>query len=361
MLPTHPVLWHEGMFLGPQHFQQAERHAAATAASALRALRALHHGVLRLELDGRALAGGDVALVAVEGILPDGSPVSALTPDDLPPARPVAEAFAATRTERAGVWLALPLSGDGAVAVSDDGVHQGRHTRFRRRAQSLPDASPGGIDRDVVLAAANLRLLFDHEARDGHTALRVAEIVRAPAGGFAIAEDFAPPCLRLGASGVLAGTVRRIAEILVARSSEMAAHRRSRTQGLVEFSVSELANFLMLLTVNGHLPRLLNQLHSGSAHPEDVYLGLATLAGQLMTLADEGHPKDLPALRARPPGRCLRGHRRTPAPAAASGHPDALHPDPGAAGERARPCRRHSRAGDRRREDLPVGGVEPGG
>jgi type VI secretion system protein ImpJ len=282
------------MFLGPQHFQQAERHAEMRHAGILRALRPLHHGVLRLELDGRALSGGDVALVAVEAVLPDGTAIATLTPDDLPLARPVAEAFAGARTDRVGVWLALPIASDGAVAVSDEGVHQGRHTRYRRRAGSLPDSSPGGGERDVALAVPNLRLLFEHEPRDGHTALRVAEIVRAPAGGYAIADDYAPPCLRLGASAVLAGTVRRVAEILVARSGEMAAHRRSRTQGLVEFSVSELANFLMLLTVNGHLPRLLHQLQSGAAHPEDVFLGLATLAGELMTLSDEGHPKDLP-------------------------------------------------------------------
>ena len=50
----------------------------------------------------------------------------------------------------------------------------------------------------------------------------------------------------------------------------------------------------ILPTVNATIPVLMH-LHSNSdTHPEDVFLVLARLAGELFTFSGEGHPKDLP-------------------------------------------------------------------
>jgi type VI secretion system protein ImpJ len=289
----HKVLWQEGMFLTPQHFQQADRYHQEQLSQVTRALSGHAHGVLHLDFDLQALAAGDVALTAGEGIFPDGTPFRFADPNELPPARPAAEHIA-DGEQRTAVWLGLPLTPPGAVACAPDGRHEGRHTRFRNRTASAIDDTPGGRAREIGLAAPNLRLLFGDESRDGHTCLRLAEIVRTGSGAFALAEDHVPPCLRLGAYPALLAVVRRITEILVGRSTELALSRRSRTQGMVEFSVSEAAAFLTLHTLNGSLPGLLHVLHTGHQHPEQVFLALATLAAQLMTLTDDGHPKDLP-------------------------------------------------------------------
>lgn len=304
MSATHKVLWHEGMFLAPQHFQQADRFHQERLAQVLRAVSGHAHGVLRLEIDRQALAGGDIALTAGEGVFADGTPFGFADPNELPPARPIADHLRDGAATLA-VYLALPLTPPGAVACAPEGSHEGRRTRFRMRTATVVDDTPGGRQREVALASPNLRLLFGDESRDGHTCLRIAEVVRAGSGGFALAEDRVPPCLRVGAYPALLGTVRRIAEILVGRSTELALQRRSRTQGMVEFSVSEAAAFLTLHTLHGHLPGLLHILHSGHQHPEQVFLSLAALAAQLMTLADEGHPKDLPRYQHDDPAACF--------------------------------------------------------
>lgn len=304
MTSLHQVHWHEGMFLGPQHFQQADRFHQDQLAQVLRAFAGNAHGVLRCTIDSHALAGGDLALSVGEGVFPDGTPFRFADPNELPPARAIAPHLTA-HDGRLDVWLALPLTPPGAVACAPDGRHDGRHTRFRSGSASVVDASAGGRERELALAAPNLRLLFGDEPRDGHTALRIATVLRCGAGGFALADDHVPPCLRIGAYPALSSCVRRITEILVGRSTELALARRSRSTGMVEFSVSEAAAFLTLHTFNSHLPSLLHILASGHQHPEGVFLQLATLAAQLMTLTDEGHPRELPGYRHDEPLACF--------------------------------------------------------
>jgi type VI secretion system protein ImpJ len=304
MSTIHPVLWHEGMLLTPQHFQQADRWHQAQLAQTVRAWIGDRHGILRLSLDHQALAAGEIALLQGEGIFPDGTPFSALAADDLPASRAIAEHLPDGEA-RVAIYLALPVAPAHGTASAADGRHDGRHTRYRTRAAVVLDSGAGGREREIALAVPNLRLLFGDEVRDGHTCLHIAELVRSGAGGFALADDRVPPCLRIGAYPALLDRVRRVTEMVIGRSTELALQRRARTQGMVEFSVSEAASFLTLHTLNGHLPGLLHLVQRGEAHPETVFLQLATLAGELLTLADEGHPQDLPRYQHDEPVACF--------------------------------------------------------
>ncbi|MBA3683667.1 MAG: type VI secretion system baseplate subunit TssK [Planctomycetes bacterium] len=290
------VLWHEGMFLAPQHFQQWDRWHDSRLTQVTRALQPLAWGITTLGVDTRALASQDFGLTAAAGIMPDGLIFAVADANDLPPARPIAPLFTAKR-ERLGVWLAAPLQRPGAHASSDTGQVDGRHTRWRRRQAEVADDHPAGQPREIAMADLNLRVLFEGESLDGLAALKIAEIRRDPTGGFALVDDYVAPCLHLAAAPALVGSLRRVVEILVGRAGEIARGRRSRTQGHVEFSVSEVASYLMLHTLNGAIPELMHWLGHGQAHPEAVFVRLASLAGQLATFSDDGQASDLPSYR----------------------------------------------------------------
>ena len=68
------VVWSEGLFLRPQHFQQQDRHAEWFVEARTRALGGLFWGFTHLELDEAALGTGKIALVSARGVLPDGTP-----------------------------------------------------------------------------------------------------------------------------------------------------------------------------------------------------------------------------------------------------------------------------------------------
>lgn len=290
------VLWSEGMFLTPQHLQQWDRYWHGQLEARLAALHASGFGVRDLVADPDALAGGQLRLTRCDAVLPDGTVVSFPGADQAPPSRDVAPHFGPDR-EGLAVYLALPECPEGGVAAAPGGRHDGRATRFDSRQVELRDENAGGGKRMVGVAAANLRVLFEGESLDGHTWLKVAQLARSTTGGFVLSEGFVPPCLNLSASPRLMAHLRKILEILGTKSTEFSRQRRDRGAGLASFSTSEAASFWLLHTVNGALPPLQHMFATGHAHPEQVYLELARLAGYLFTFASEGHPKDLPPYR----------------------------------------------------------------
>jgi type VI secretion system protein ImpJ len=288
------VLWSEGMFLTPHHFQQADRYYENLISRRLSAVRALGWGVCRLQINTDALANGEFVLSKCSAVLPDGLAVETPDLDPLPPARPIEAFFDAKRTSL-GVYLAVPLARAGALAFSAEGTADGRPTRYHRRSFAAADENSGGNEREVVLAAKTLRILFEGEPPDDYVTLKIAELTRTATGKYGASEAYVPPCLFLSSSPQLVAYLRRILEMISAKSSELAGQRRQRSAGLVEFTMSEAANFWFLHTVNAAIPVLMHLHNNSDAHPEDVFLALARLAGELFTFSGDGHPKDLPA------------------------------------------------------------------
>jgi type VI secretion system protein ImpJ len=297
MEPLQKVLWHEGMFLTPVHFQQWDRQGEAERQLQAALLQPLGRGLAGLELDGQALANQSVALRRAAGAFPDGTVFDMPRTDALPQARHLGAAFDASRKERLGIYLALPAIQPGVALCDDPERPSPSPVRFRRQTTTVRDAVPGGSDREIATLAKELTLRLEGESLDGFTTLKIAEVARDAGGGCSLVETYIPPCLSIGAAPAIQRILRRVVDILGARSSDLAKGRRQRTQGLVEFSVSETANYFMLHTVNGALPGLMHLLDQGTAHPERLYLELARLAGQLLTHASEGHARDLPPYR----------------------------------------------------------------
>src|SRR5574341_1098269 len=148
------------MFLTPHHLQQADRYFEGLVRRGLRTVQALGWGVCRVQIDPEALAGGELLLSRCQAVLPDGLAVDVPELDPAPPARPLAPAFDAKRAT-IGVYVASPLARSGAAACSADGTVDGRPTRYRRQAVVVSDENGGASEREVALAAKNLRIVFE--------------------------------------------------------------------------------------------------------------------------------------------------------------------------------------------------------
>jgi type VI secretion system protein ImpJ len=70
------VVWHEGMLLAPQHFQQADARLDALVAWHALAANPFGWGVRHFEIDAALLQSGILRVLAVEAIFPDGTAVS---------------------------------------------------------------------------------------------------------------------------------------------------------------------------------------------------------------------------------------------------------------------------------------------
>src|SRR5690606_41515871 len=67
------VVWHEGMLLRPQHFQQNDRYYDHQLKARTQLLHSCAHGFFNLEIDHQFLAMGKLVLSQASGIPPDGS------------------------------------------------------------------------------------------------------------------------------------------------------------------------------------------------------------------------------------------------------------------------------------------------
>ena len=85
------VLWSEGMFLRPQHFQQEEGYLAWSRHHRSLSGRAHFWGFHEIKIDADALSLGKVLITSAHGVLPDGtpfrlpSPAAILAPFEVPP------------------------------------------------------------------------------------------------------------------------------------------------------------------------------------------------------------------------------------------------------------------------------------
>lgn len=66
------IQWHEGMFLGPQHFQQQDLRNEQILSHQLHLLSHCHFGVHTLKIDPILLADGVIRVLALEAVMPDG-------------------------------------------------------------------------------------------------------------------------------------------------------------------------------------------------------------------------------------------------------------------------------------------------
>lgn len=76
-LPAIPdrIQWHEGMLLGPQHFQQLQARVDALGAWQQLAAQPLAWGLRRFAIDAGLLAAGRLRVELLEAVMPDGTPV----------------------------------------------------------------------------------------------------------------------------------------------------------------------------------------------------------------------------------------------------------------------------------------------
>ena len=68
------VVWSEGLFLQPQHFQQHERYLERLIEGRSAALRAYGYGFAKLNVNEEQLALGKVAITTATGLMSDGTP-----------------------------------------------------------------------------------------------------------------------------------------------------------------------------------------------------------------------------------------------------------------------------------------------
>jgi type VI secretion system protein ImpJ len=266
------VVWSEGMLLQQQHLQQQDRYWRNYIESRC-GRRPAGWGFFRLELDEHQLALGKLALLACEGIMPDGTPLSLPADDDLPLALDIPE-----DARDAVVVLALPLIRPGAPEAGA-GAPDDEHVRYRPVECTVRDNNVAD-DQEAVMHVGRLRLrlALREEVGQGYVSVGVARVVERRADNTVVLDrSYCPPALDCRAAPRLARFMDELVGLLGQRGAAL-ANRLTRPHA---HGAAEIADFLLLQLVNRAEPLYRHLSAMGGVHPGDLYRELIQLAAEL--------------------------------------------------------------------------------
>ncbi len=291
MRRLQPVIWSKGTFLSPQHLQIQDRFIEGTLQFRLEALNFRPWGFQELRINQEALAAGNFAISTATGLFPDGVPFDIPDSDPAPAPKPLVQYFEADQ-EGVDVYLAIPHYRERGLNVSV--AQRNADTRYVAEIVMVRDENSGLSEKPIQIAQKNFRLLLEGESRQGTSALRIANVKRTSAGSFQLDPRFVPPLLDISASEYLIAILRRLVEILSAKSGMLAGMRRQKNQSLADFTASDIANFWLLYTVNSYFPLFRHLFETKKGHPEGLFSIMTSLAGALTTFSLKIQPRDLP-------------------------------------------------------------------
>ncbi|MEK7409056.1 MAG: type VI secretion system baseplate subunit TssK [Acidobacteriota bacterium] len=287
------VVWSEGMYLGPHHFQAQSRYFEDTVQFASSTLWFEPYGLVGCGLDAEALLSGTFSLVHARGIFPDGLPFQMPECDALPPARNITELFPPTR-DRLTVLLAIPRRRPDGLNCVPAEEQNGETVRYLAEPCVLHDENTGRDEKTVRLGRKNIRLLVDTEAGEEFVTLPLARVMRDGAGHFILDPEFIPPCLDIGVSERLSTMLRRLIEMLEDKRAALARGPRGQAKFAAGYSAQEVATFWFLHAINSGLAPLRHLHYARRGHPEGLFVELSRLAGALCTFGLDSHPRALP-------------------------------------------------------------------
>ncbi|HRW64150.1 MAG TPA: type VI secretion system baseplate subunit TssK [Candidatus Competibacter sp.] len=287
------VVWSEGMFLRPQHFQQQDRYLEALVRQSCRHLRPYDWGVAELALDREALALGKIAITTASGLLPDGTPFS--IPDHDPPPAPLT-IDADVRDTR--VMLALPLRRTGMADVERGEQQQDTATRYRAVAREVRDNNVDTANNSAFVETGERRLRLFLDTRDSseHTCIGIARVQeKRPDQTVVLDPGYLPPCLDCRGVPVLLGFATEVLGLLHQRGDALA--ERVAGAGTSRGAGVDIAQFLRLQTVNRFEPLFAHLTSMQGLHPEAFYQIALQLAGEMSTFTGKTkrRPPSFPA------------------------------------------------------------------
>ena len=288
MKSLSPVVWSEGMHLGPHQFQAQSRYFEDSIEFATSALWFENFGVVASELSAEALENGQAVLVHARGIFPDGLAFEMPESDPVPAPRDISSIFPPTR-DKAAIYLVVPPDRVDQRNYAADGRATG-DVRYLAESRGLFDETTGRDERPIRVGRKNIRLMLETEELNDFVRLPIARIMRSGSGRFVLEPSFIPPCLDITASSRLLEILGRQIRLLEDRSSSLALSAGEQPGA----SIQELTRFWFLHTINTALAPLKHLYSARRGHPEQLFLEMSRLAGALCTFSLDSHPRSLP-------------------------------------------------------------------
>ncbi len=275
------VVWSEGLFLRPHHFQQQERFLEGILDQRTRSSTRFAWGFSSLEIDQAALTQGLIQINRASGVMPDGTPFH--LPDADPP--PVPLAFPVEAKDQF-CHLALPLHRPGVPSVHlDSNPSKASLTRFHSSVLEVADYNENfGESAEVQVARMSLRVIREPEKSGAFSTLGLVRVLERRIDGQVVLDpSFIAPCLSVNESPILRSYVGEVLGLLRQRGDAIAARMGQAGKG----GIAEIAEFLILQLINRTRSLFEHLAVLPNFHPEELYVILIQMVGELATFSSD--------------------------------------------------------------------------
>ncbi|MCC7601109.1 type VI secretion system baseplate subunit TssK [Janthinobacterium sp. FW305-129] len=296
---TSKLLWGEGLFLRPQHFQQQDQYHEHRLHESIKALHPYAWGVNHVQIDRDALSNNTLRLLELSLVFQDGEIYNAPGADELPEAVDLGKLLQSQQTVT--FYAALPAFKHfgGNFAASDQ---PNSAARYGQANLETPDLYTHAAQAELAYLQKSLRLVAESEPRDSYVNFPLLRLRRLSTGGFEPDPSFVPPSLSIRGAPLLFLQLRRLIDALQAKVNALYGHHREPSKNVIEFRSGDMSSFWLLHTASSAFASLSHYFHHPALHPERLYEALLALAGALMTFSKTHALADLPAYQHADPG-----------------------------------------------------------
>ena len=294
MTTPAPVLWGEGHFLRPHHFQQQDRYLDLRLQQLASALHPYAWGVRQVDIDHEGLRSDVLRVDALSLVFRDGETIRAPGPDNLP--APLNLSAIPPDVQEATVHAALPR------LKPHGGNCSGADARFTTEQREVEDLYSRAAGSQVAVLRKAVRLVTSLEPLDAYETIPIARIRRMAAGGFETDPEFLPPSLSIGATAAMFRRLARLMEKLLAKVNALYGHHREPSRNVIEIRSGDASAFWLLHTASSSHAALAHLAQHRDLHPERLFQELLSLAGALTTFSRSYRLEDLPAYSHADPG-----------------------------------------------------------
>jgi len=273
------VVWSEGMFLNPQHFQQQERYFERYINGKSEALSAYAWGLREFEVDQQLLKLGKLSVINASGVFPDGTPFSVPDLNEPPPVIDVPE-----NVHDKIVYLAVPVRRPGAVDVLKDESEQGLARYFLSEMQVRDVTEEGSENLNLSVAKLRLKLVVEGDDLSGYTCIGAIKIAETREDKDILLDDqYIPTCLDINVAPKLSGFLTELVGLLHHRAESIAGRLADTARG----GTAEIADYMLLQLINRIEPLAYHLSTIQGLHPIAMYAETLQMVGELSTFVSK--------------------------------------------------------------------------
>ncbi len=288
MFARNRVIWNEGLFIKPQHFQQQQRYTEYLIDERIRAVSQYLYGVSELSLNPEYLSFGRIALERAVGIMPDGLAFRIPQEDVAPDALEIDDASLVNQI----VYLSVPLRSDSLMEINWP-QERGTGRYISQRLEVVDTHTVQGDTTTIDVSSVKMQLLLQKDDRSAYVSIAIARILeKRPDGSIVLDPDFIPCHYNVVGNTKLHRFINELSGMMRERAKTIANRISTPSQG----GVADVSDFMLLQSLNRLQPQLLHLTELGSLHPERLFEYLSLVCGELSTFTDESRlPPSLPS------------------------------------------------------------------